>query len=243
MATKTQSSFDVAIYNALPKLDAATAALAKLKTQFDKFVKEACGLLADTALKNGELGAFLLHRHWNLQAGRLMVERPRVLQSGRVALVTAATDSPSAIASGVMPSRWAAPDARQAMVPLEFSSDPFVLEVNGVLAKLPRLPTSLVKILHQHKLQNTIGFMVIPRKSLDLRDFEDLVETNDEDISIVVGERLSPLDKLNRIKTGWPLSWTRTGSVWRCCYCSHGPGHTCKHKLPDPPICRPHGCV
>jgi len=236
-------SFDHNVYNALPTLEDANSNLSKRKNSFERFVREASDLLRATSLGNGELGAFLLHRHWTVEKGSMMVERPRVLESGRVALITASVEADSALESGVMPSRWCAPTVNRPVVPLEFSSDPFVLEVCKVLADQQPLLSDLAQMLQKHKLQKAIGYMVIPRQSLSSENFDDFVETNKDRISIVTGERLSPLERVSRIRTGWPLSWSRIGSVWKCCYCSHGPGHTCKHRLPDPPICQPHGCV
>jgi hypothetical protein len=86
--------------------------------------------------------------------------------------------------------------------------------------------------------------MVVPRKSLTTQPFPDFVETNFDEMSIVTGERLSVEAKRDVIMTGWPLGSMRAGSVFACCFCSHpGGGLGCRHPKPDPPVCRPHGCV
>jgi hypothetical protein len=236
--------FSVDVYNKLPELEDATKKLARVKADFDEFVREASRLLADADFGDGQIGAFLLHRHWKLDAGTMMVERPRILESGKIALVTSAVAATSTRGMGLRPCRWAAPSVEQAVVGLEFSPDPFVIEINEALTKRRGLLKSLAKLVGARNLQGTIGYMVIPRKSLTSQRFPDFVETNQGGLSVVTGERLSAKEKLTSIMTGWPLSTSRRGSVFACCYCSHpGGGTSCRHPKPDPPICKPHGCV
>jgi hypothetical protein len=236
--------FDVNTYNRLPQLETATAKLQRAQGPFDEFIREASKRVTRSKVTDGQLGAFLLHRHWKLAKGEMMVERPRVLESGKIALVTSSTDGARARRSGVQPSRWAAPSVGRPMVALEFSADPFVIEINQKVVSDPQLLRDLAQIVGAYKLQGTVGFMVIPRKSLRTERYPDFVETNVDGMSIVTGERLSAEAKQDIIMTGWPLASSRRGTVFACCYCSHpGGGQGCRHPKPDPPICRPHGCV
>lgn len=237
------TKFSVTGYNKLPNLDAATTTLTSNKQAFDAFVRDATTALATAELANGQLAALLLHRHWKIGRGRMMVERPRVLQSGKIALITSAEDALSACRSGAMPSRWAAPSEKQPIVPLEFSVDPFVHEIYQVLCANRALLKKLATLLRKYNLHKTIGYMIVPRKSLSTQVYADFVETNADGLSIVTGEYLSRSQKRSSIQTGWPLSRSRRSSVFACCYCSHGPTPSCRHPLPDPPVCQPHGCV
>src|SRR5439155_4989322 len=99
--------FSTDIYNELPDLTVTTERLTMLKGPFDRFVLEASAILTRARLGDGELGAFLLHRHWTLGPGQLMVERPRFLESGKPALVTCSVDA-AVVRDGVAPCRWIA---------------------------------------------------------------------------------------------------------------------------------------
>lgn len=245
----SQWNFDKACYNALPQLDKANAAFQSRKEHFDEFVKDASHFLSGTLFNDGQIGAFLLHRHWRLPANAIMVERPRVLVNGEKALVTAATASRIALASGVKPGRWAA-SSKGAVTALEYSSDPFVTEMHSLLDKNRGVARELSVIVHKHRLELILGYMIIPRMSVEVPPGYDLVETNRDKISIVKPERLTPSESAIAIKTGWALGDSRLGTlgnVWKCCYCIHHPGGSCKHPLPNPdpppPICKPTGCV
>ncbi len=232
---------DPAVYNALPDLDVATSRLGDLDVGFQKFMESASAVVTRAGLGNGELGALLLHRHWLLEQGKLMLERPRVLESGKVALVTASVDEATALDAS--PSRWAAsPGGR--LIPLEFSTDPYVRHLNVLLERRPEVIRSLTSLLEENELLSAVGLMVIPRKSFANQRFDEFVEENFDGVSVVTGHMLSPLERGARIKTGWPLPFGRGGTIFKCCYCMHGGGLSCKHPLPpDPPICRPTGCV
>jgi hypothetical protein len=230
-------------YNSLPDLDTATRNLRSFTKSFDDFVASAVAALRNSGFPNGTLGAFLLHRHWELEPGMMMVERPRVLTSGKVGLITYQQNIREALASGVSPSRWAFDEVTSDFVSLEYSSDPEVRDVAELFRENDGLRANLVLAIQQQRLQSIIGLMVIPRRSLRSHPSNDFVESNDDGISVVRLERLSAADKAKSIITGWTLSKSRRGSVFACCYCSHGPDHTCKHPKPDPPVCQPHGCV
>jgi hypothetical protein len=195
MPSKRPWTFDTATYNRLPRLEVATKKLDGLKPQFDLFVRETSAILGEANLGKGEVGAFLLHRHWNLKPKHLMVERPRVLENGQVALITAAADVASSQRSLLTPSRWAAPSTERPMVALEFSVDPFVSEIVGKLTSNRPLVASLARSIEKHGLQETVGYMVIPRKSIPVDPQTDFVETNAGRISIVTGELLSAEEK------------------------------------------------
>lgn len=243
-STDTLPRCTTEVYNSLPDLNSATTKFQSKTKDFGSFVASAVQLLKESAFPDGALGAFLLHRHWQLEVGMMMVERPRMLMSGRIGLVTHQQEMAAALASGVSPSRWASDEKGEDLVSLEFSSDPFVGEIAALLCDNRELRKRLVALIHGHGLHTTIGYMAIPRKSIaDAAELIDFVETNEDGISIVRAERLSPIARAKSIMTGWPLSSSRRGSVFACCYCSHGPLHSCKHPKPDPPICRPHGCV
>lgn len=240
----TALKFSVNAYNQLPQLDEATANLERVRAAFDEFVREASMIVTKSNLGKGQIGAFLLHRHWKVTPGSLMVERPRLLESGKIALVTAPTNEARARLTGVEPSRWAAPSAARPMEPLEFSADAFVIEIGRKIATTRGLIPSLARLVSGYNLQRIIGFMVVPRKGLSTQRYPDFVETNFDNMSIVTGERLSARAKREVITTGWPLASTRMGTVFACCYCSHpGGGTGCRHPKPDPPVCKPHGCV
>ena len=242
MRDKQAWSFDVAVHNQLPTLEQANDRLMKFKERFDTFILKGSQIVADAKIGNGELAAFLLHRHWSLEDGRVMMERPRVLQSGKIALITSSCEESAALAAGAVPSRWTAVTSKEKMQALEFSADPFVREIDTILLGKRKVVDALTELLYEHDLQASIGYMVAVRKSLVSQEFSDLVEENEDRMSIVTGQNLSPLERQSHIRTGWALSWTRTGPVWAT-YCMHGPMQSCKHKTPDPPVCRPHGCV
>lgn len=254
---------DASVYNKLPNLDRANAALDKAGASFGKFARDAIAALRNEKLTRGEIGAFLLHRHWRLKRGWAMVERPRLLTSGKVALITAPEPIGNAQRAGVVPSRWAYFDGARPSVSLEFSGDPHVIEISEIIANNGRIHTMLAELVARHRLQKIIGFMIVPRKVLQPIAGVTFVETNAAGISIVTGERVSRSEKSRFITTGWPLSGAlMAGTVGRrrrrrgqrsrdtrrnagrtsITYCSHN-SHSCHHTLPDPPVCRPTGCV
>jgi hypothetical protein len=106
-------TFTTAAYNVLPALKQATARLQKVSEQVDRFVRDASGLAAKAGLGKGELAAFLLHRHWRIDDKHCMMEHPRVLESGTIGLVTAASDVQARNRAGGVPSRWAAPSEQE----------------------------------------------------------------------------------------------------------------------------------
>jgi hypothetical protein len=230
-------------YNGLPSLEKANGQLQTIKGRFRVFLRNAISVVENSRLARGQLGAFLLHRHWNLQPGHVMVERPRLLSSGKVAMITAAIDAKRADESKKAPCRWMVSPGARTFMALEESTDPSVIQIAGRLQRDSALMRALCDVVLDHGLQEMIGYMVIPRKSLVSQPVGDYLETNLDGLSIVTREILSSDEKAASIKTGWPLARERTGSVWACCYCSHGGGHSCTHPMPDPPVCQPHGCV
>ncbi len=65
----TSRKFSVDAYNQLPQLEEATANLNRIKKTFDEFVRAASRIVTQSNLGDGQIGAFLLHRHCDLALG------------------------------------------------------------------------------------------------------------------------------------------------------------------------------
>lgn len=225
------------VYNQLPMLEDATAEMKHRQKDFNNFIKEGDAILSKFDFANGEIGAFLLHRHWELAGNSIMIERPRVLQSGKVGLVTYAERKSAVLTSGAKPSRWMA--LSNSLIGLEYSVDPHVITIANRLSKSKKLIALLTDLLRKHHLENHVGYMVVPRKSLSSQQFRDFVEDNEGNVSVTTGQNLTRARRRKVIRTGW--SFSRRGR--KAGYCVHTPDYSCKHSPPDPPVCSPHGCV
>jgi len=235
--------FDGDYYNRLPMLDDATRRLIRVRRDFDRFTRDATALLADTEFCNGEIGALLLHRHWPVRAGQIMVERPTTLKDGTTALRTASMSATRAMKVAATPSRWAAPEPDSWIVPLEFSTDPSVARVNERLSSSQTILQSLGDLLRRYGLEKIVGFMIVPRQTLRQASNCDYVETNEQNVSIITAEHLSASDRQSHVRTGWslaPKTKVRKGRRRPQGYCIHTPDYNCHHT---PPVCKPHGCV
>lgn len=245
MLEGTQSLHE--IYNSLPLLDEADATTKRTtaRQQLTELKRMASELANQAGLSKGELGLYLIHRHWNVPEGQVMVERPRVLSDGSIGLVTAASVVAAEAQQHIAPCRWTIGED-DSFVPLEFSSDPAVVRVWQEIQCKSDLVSGLCQAVRRVGALGQFGYMINARDTFArLPASRHLIETSRDGMSVITVHDRGPTPDSNSIVIGWPL---RDGQEpnWECCWCMHGPT-SCRHPLPDPPppppICRPHGCV
>lgn len=63
-------------YNGLPGIIEADDAIKPLRSRLDQLIDQGSDACRSTPFPRGEIGAFLLHKHWEVEEGECMIERP-----------------------------------------------------------------------------------------------------------------------------------------------------------------------
>jgi hypothetical protein len=213
----TPDQFDGQMYAQLPSVEQAHRALQQRWARFESFAQDASRALSGSGIEH-DIGVCLLHRHFAIGPGELMVEEFKQVDEGR-ALVTAPQPLPQNQA--VAPSRWAwvASDA-PAFVPLEFSSDPAVARICRRLATRPAVLACLGTLLKQHGLDDILGLSVLRRDGLWAGRHQIYVEDTRQDASVVTVRDHREVNDVSLVGTGWMLkAGTTTANVACFIYC------------------------
>ena len=236
-------NFSIENYNSLPTLNEAHAALAARRLAFERFLDSARDIVASYEMGDGRVAAFLLHRHWELQPGALMVEFPATLRSGRKALVTRAVHADTSSTS-IWPARWSCSRTNPYVNALEFSTDPAVGSVYAEMIGHHDIIREITRLVFENEVEDLFGFAICSRFGLLFSDHQQLVEENFDEMSVVTAQTLTKEERKTVLQTGWPL--LNRSPVAGCkAYCVHGPEQSCQHhtQIPDPPVCQPSGCA
>jgi hypothetical protein len=225
-------------YNELPEVLAADAALKPLQAALDKLISFGSQACDSTPFAHGSVGGLLLHRHWEIQDGECIIERPGLHPSGRPALISVARSFGECTATA--PSRFKVDPKRGELVALEFSADPSVLEMWRALNARPDVLDRLCEVISDSGLADKVGLGILAR-GLPIADGESLVEDNWEEQSVLSARILSPKDDEIVIQTSWPFVAAEHGDAGApvCvayCFQAGGGSHTSEHyRLGSPP--------
>lgn len=190
-------------YNELPDVLAADAALRPLEAELDELIRSGWQACQATPFEDGSLGGFLLHKHWELDDGYSVVERCGLDPSGRPALIT--SPRPSDDLGATAPSRFKVDPERTTLVPLEFSSDPLVVETWRCLKAQPDVLDRLCEIISASGLADKVGLGILTRR-VPIDDDEVLVEENYGGESLLSARALSAEQEESVIQTGWAFA-------------------------------------
>src|SRR5215216_4861776 len=238
-------------YNGLPGIMEADAAIKPLLRPLDQLVDHGSEVCRSTPFARGEVGAFLLHKHWEVQEGECMIERPGCHPSGKPALIASAQRFPRP--PTVAPSRFKVDPQRRALVALEFSSDQFVVQVWRALLAHPPFLESACRLIGDSGLADQVGFAIFARAAVPVVEGEEMVEENWNHRSMLSAQVLVDDDEQTVVvPTGWAfVSESEADLTASSCiaYCMLFAGVHCSHHynrpetLPErltvapPPVC------
>jgi hypothetical protein len=223
-------------YNGLPGIMEADAAIEPLRRPLEDLVDKGSDACRSTPFAWGEVGAFLLHKHWEAQEGECMVERPGVHPSGKPALVTSAqrlTRSPK-----VAPSRFKIDPRRRRLVALEFSSDEFVATVWDALLEHPTFLDRACEVVGDSGLADQIGLGIFARASVPVAEGEEILEENWDQKSVLSAQVLPDDEDSVVVPTGWSFRPESAGDAGTSCigYCMLFAGSHCSHHYKRPEV-------
>lgn len=210
--------FDERMYAQLPSVEQAHRSIHQRWDRFESFAQDASRALSGSGIEH-DIGVCLLHRHFAMGPGELMVEEFKHVDEGR-ALVTCPRSRPKDLS--IAPSRWALAtgDSPLAFAPLEFSSDPAVARICRRLEHRPAVIESLGALLRQHGLDDVLGLAILRRDGLWAGRHEIYVEDTHQDASVVTVRHHSEVNDASLVGTGWMLkAGTATANVACFIYC------------------------
>jgi hypothetical protein len=218
----TPGCFDEQMYAQLPSVQEAHQSIKQRWDRFESFARDASQALAGSGIEH-DIGVCLLHRHFAVAPGELMLEDLQHLNAGR-ALVTSARPPPPG--PPIAPTRWGlvageSPAFVPSFVPLEFSSDPAVAHIGRRLANRLGVVESLGTLLKQHGLDDILGIAVLRRDGLTAGRQEIYVEDTQGDASVMTVQRQGDMDFTSLVETGWMLmsgKASANAACFICCY-------------------------
>lgn len=235
-------------YNELEDVIVASQRLVRTGNTFEEYFSVLSRSAHELGAPDG-LGVLLVHRHWRLEPGGMMVERRGSFRD-RPALITAPEGQPATLCA---PIRWVVDG--EALVGMEYSDDPDAVAVSTALARHSRFIQTFIDITRGFGMADLCGLAVTRRTHLRCRDREFYLEFNGNNCSVVVATSLT-MKGNDAIDTVWPFP---TGPVAGCtsrCRQTHrtrcvrsGDQHRQVHDFDHvssheyTPICRPTGCV
>lgn len=236
-------------YNTLPGVVEAHEAMQAETGRLGTVLSGGSLACRSTSFRHGEIGAFLLHKHWEVEADDCMIERRGKLPSGKPALTTAARKWSAG--QRLAPSRLKVDAASKRLVALEFSSDPFVISAWRELSANQGFLDTVCGLIANTGLAEQVGFAIFDRASIKMAEGEQFVEENADNQSILSARCLTRNEEEIVIRTGWAFHSAAADepTIASCiAYCmSAGSSPHCKHHhlrpmemVATPPVCLPH---
>ncbi|GKQ51222.1 hypothetical protein [Bradyrhizobium sp. Ce-3] len=222
-------------YNDLPDVAEAFEALRPAQRRLDQLVASGTRVCAETPFARGELGAFLLHRHWDLRGEESIIERPGIHPTGRPALIAQAERLANDRTAA--PSRFLVDAERRELTALEFSSDKAVTHAWAALVAQPALLQDICSLVADSGLSNQVGLAILAR-AVSVPEGQELVEENWSRMSVTSAQPLPVADEnLTVIPTGWAFISKKIQAAGSCiAYCmSAGSSPHCVHHYNRPP--------
>lgn len=213
-------------YNCLPGIIEADDAIKPVWRSLEQLVYHGSEACRSTPFTRGEIGAFLLHKHWEVQNDDCMIEYP-ASPFEMPALITAAQRFSKA--SSVAPSRFKVDLKQRKLIALEFSSDQFVLYAWRALVAHPTFLQSVCHGIGNSGLADQVGFAIFDRAAVPVVEGEKMVEENWDEKSVLSARVLSDEEEMVVIRTGWPFFSTREASSCIAYCMSAGSSPHCRH--------------
>jgi hypothetical protein len=182
-------------YNRLGDVEEADA-VRHAHQDFDDFLKDFARLAWAHGLMSS-VGVVLLHRHFNVCDGQVMLETFEPTETGRPALVSRAR---SHCADGV-PVRWQWTGTR--FFPLEYSTDPGAKRNFRALDEAPRFLPQCAKLLKTYGMDDLLGVALPERDGVKPREGEIYTERNTDVASVVTAEAKDAELEAGAIITTW----------------------------------------
>lgn len=206
------------IYNKLLYIEDSDRKL-KQFPHFEKFLKASEEVVCRYDLAE-HVGLRLIHRHFDLQEGQIMIENFQVVKDVP-SLVTNAYNILEVQEEEVKPSSWFFTQSISDPISFfEFSSDPSVKQGIKKLEKDYEFFDEIKKVTEEFEIQTLMAISLLKRENLIAKDNEEYREINYEDISksIVQIANVDEHDSIN-IRTTWSFKGPRqVGCVpsWKC---------------------------
>lgn len=244
-------------YNGLSGIMEADAGIKKDQRALSQLIDAGSEAVQSTLFAHGEIGAFLLHKHWQVEDGEYMVENPGAHPTGVPALITSASQLPTSPSTA--PSRFKIDPRRGQMVALEFSSDQFAVKTWHALREHMDLLESICRLISDSGVADQIGIATFARATVRVEEGEELVEENWDSKSVLSAQ--VPVEDKDRVlvPTGWAFVSSRDEDLTSAsciAYCMlAGGGPHCSHhynrpeflpavengmRITSPPICTLH---
>ncbi|MBX9786737.1 MAG: hypothetical protein K2Y08_05305 [Alphaproteobacteria bacterium] len=205
-------------YNSLPEVEDADANVRQIPS-VPLFLQRAESLVAQYKLEP-YVGLRLIHKHFPLSDGQLMIEEYHVVD-GIPSLVT----SPHALEETIMaaiPSSWIfSNNLKQDPYIFEASTDPAVKEAITKLKENPEFFDEMRKLLTEYELLSFFSVAILQRTSLIVHEGQSYLEEsytdpNESIIQVCDDSKISP----NAITTTWSFKGPREMKCTPSAYCS-----------------------
>jgi hypothetical protein len=220
---------DRGMYNALPAVEDAHQRL-KQQLSFSRFLSEFAELANEHSLLN-RVGAFLLHRHFELGNGEIMLERFDSSSHGAPAYVSTASH-PKAGEAAAVPSRWYLYESGDFRA-LEYSQDPGAAMALEPVGKKEFLD-GYAGLLAKHRIEGTIGLSSTDRALLPWtpgRSYREQSAGNESVVQLVeVPEVESRSDVVQTTWVPTPMLACHPQSVCRTWCLNQGAGQPHLHQ-------------
>jgi hypothetical protein len=240
-------------YNGLPGIMEADAAIKNAHEALDKLVDAGSAAVRSSLFAHGEVGAFLLHKHWEVPDGECMVEHPGTHPSGNPALITSAQRFPGS--SAIAPTRFKVDPQSGQLMALEFSSDEFAVAVWRALLDYPDFLEGISRLVGDSGLADQVGIATFARAAVPMVQGEEMVEENWNNQSVLSAQVLVDDEEKVVVPTGWSFVSDKEEDVLAStciAYCMLFAGSHCVHhynrpdvikeerRISSPPVCTLH---
>ncbi len=195
-------------YNSLSAVEVADKEL-NSRSNFQDFLSRAELLVVSHGLED-VIGLRLIHRHFDLDSGRIMVENFGMYKE-IPSLITSAHLLSVAREKGSVPASWMFIGEQQ-MMPFEFSTDTATRSGIKRLVSAPSFLTEMRSLLKENHLQDLIAVAIMKKESLVGTDGDFYLEKNfcTPDESVVQLEHGDNSTTENNILTGWTFAGPKT---------------------------------
>lgn len=217
------TKFDSTKYNTLSEVDIASRILQQ-RSNFTELLEK---IYSFTKVHSIELGVRLIHRHMQVDEGKVMIEKFQFHQNSP-AFITLA-DSPTTQA---FPASWLLGSDGKLTV-FEYSTDGSVKRVLEKLIKDPSIFMNFCNLIREYHFENLLAPCITARDSLKHFEKEDgFMEITDFKVNASIVKSMKDQivdDKNTFITTMWAYSVSDEcfGSNNRCVrHCSHCNFHT-----------------
>lgn len=210
-----EPDFHASHYNSLPPIEKADEDI-KSKTFFQAFLNRAGEIIRSHKLED-YVGVRLIHRHFSLNAGQVMVEKFEQIDSVP-SLVTSAEDISLAREKGAVPSGWIF--SKSNPVVFEFSTDLAVKDGLALIQNSLNFLREMREVIEEFKLEELMAVGVLKKQSVVAEGDQIYWERNyyNSNLSIVqLSDPFEPVKTETMFWTAW--RFISEGPITRCVMC------------------------